>query len=249
VLCRGEHIVVAGSIAKAIVAMVMAIEELVDVRDLGRIGYAAAHEEQLRTVRELIEGERSRGVLFVCEHDPVITIGRAAVRDPWKHVRADEEAFRRAGTELVQTDRGGDVTWHGPGQLVAYPVLPMWQFRRSAEWLVRMLEEATIGCLSRFGITGCRVEGRSGVWVGDDRPEKICALGVAFRRWVSYHGLALNVDPDLTAFDRIVPCGIADAGVTSMSRFLNRRVLVDDVKPAMIDAFADLLGDAYHRAG
>ena len=216
----------------------------VEIIDLGRIEYEECRERQVALVADLIAGRRERGVLILCEHDDVVTVGRAGRKQVEKHLVGGRAALAMAGVPLVETDRGGDVTWHGPGQLVGYPILPLARYRKDAEWYVRSLEEVILRALcDGFGIKGERVDGRSGVWVAqpDGPPAKVAALGVAFRRWVTYHGFALNVCPDLTRFDLIVPCGIEDAHVTSISREQSRRVSLGEAKAAVIEAFAELI--------
>ncbi|MHC4577102.1 MAG: lipoyl(octanoyl) transferase LipB [Planctomycetota bacterium] len=184
--------------------------------DLGLVGY----RDGLRIQREHAE-RRRRGeigdTLLLCEHRPVYTLGTHA-----------EEAYIRdaARAPVVRTDRGGEVTWHGPGQLVGYVICDLSARGRDLHRFCRDLEEIMLRTLRDFGLRGERVAGRTGVWLGD---EKIGALGVRVRRWISTHGFALNVDCDLTYFEGIVPCGIRDRGVTSMARALGYPVALDTV--------------------
>ncbi len=172
------------------------------------------------------------GYLLVLEHPPVYTLGR--VTDA-ANVLASDDELKAIGAEKFEIDRGGDVTFHGPGQLVAYPIIDLSLWKEDLHWFLRTLEESVIALLATYGIAGGRVEGRTGVWVGD---EKVCAIGIKCTRWVTMHGLALNVNTDLTYFDRIVPCGIADKGVTSMRRILGREIAMGEVKERYADAFA-----------
>lgn len=179
--------------------------------DLGRLDYAEAHALQDRLQREQIAGTLGPMVLLV-EHPPTITIGR---RGNPEDVVAPEAVLRARGVAVHETDRGGQVTYHGPGQIVAYPLVNV-----SALGLheyLRLLEESVIRTIARWGIEGYRVEGRTGVWVGK---VKVCALGIHVRRWWSTHGLALNVTTDLNHFGLIIPCGIRDRGVGSMEKLL-----------------------------
>ena len=161
--------------------------------------------------------------LFLVEHPPVITIGRSGDR---RNVLVAEDELRVRGIELIETDRGGDVTYHGPGQLVAYPILNLNMHRRDIGWYLRSLEEVILRTLLDLGIEGRTIRGYTGVWVGD---EKVAAIGVAVRRWITFHGMALNTNPDLDHFALIRPCGIPDKGVTSIRALLEREVDRDEV--------------------
>ena len=179
--------------------------------DLGRMEYEAAYTLQQRLQREQIEGHLGPVLLFV-EHPPVITVGRRGTPD---EVVAPERVLRARGVSVSETDRGGMVTYHGPGQIVAYPLVNVEQI--GLHEYMRLLEEAVVRTIARWGIEGYRVSGRTGVWVGK---EKICAMGIRVRRWWAMHGLALNVTTDLNHFGLIIPCGIRDRGVCSMEKLL-----------------------------
>ena len=180
-----------------------------------RLEYRRAYALQRRLVEEIVADRSRPGALVILEHEPVVTVGRASKRE---HVLATDDELARRGVALVETDRGGDVTWHGPGQLVAYPILPLERFGgRDLDRFLRSLEEVVIRTLAAFGIAGRREPPMSGVWT--DRG-KISALGVAFRRWVSFHGLSLNHAPDASGFGLIVPCGLAGRRVATMRDFL-----------------------------
>lgn len=197
------------------------------VQDLGRIGYADALDLQKRLQADVIAArgeENASGHLLLLEHDPpVITVTRRPGASA--HVLADQRSLSRHGIERHETDRGGDVTYHGPGQLVVYPIVDLERLGiRIHEW-IRLLEQAIIDTLEGFGISAGRDPGATGVWVGrgpgDEDGQggrKIAAIGVRVSRWVTMHGLALNVDPDLAHFDLIVPCGLAGRPVTSIAR-------------------------------
>jgi lipoyl(octanoyl) transferase len=213
----------------------------IDVRRLGRVAYAAGLELQ----QQLVEQRRVGAIgdtLLLLEHPPVITTG-ARARGARTNVVASPDVLAREGVEIFDTGRGGDVTYHGPGQLVGYPIFDLRPDRQDVHQYVRDLEEALMLAIARFGITGTRVSGLSGVWVGErGREEKIAAIGVRISRWITSHGFALNVDTDLRHFQLIVPCGIADRGVTSIARVLGRAVAMADVEDAVVDGFREVFG-------
>jgi len=204
------------------------------VRRLGLVDYAVALELQQSLVEERRRGEIG-DTLLLLEHPAVITLG-ARNRIGAAHVVASNEQLARAGVAVHQTGRGGDVTYHGPGQLVGYPIFDLRPDRCDVHRYVRDLEDALIVALRSFGVEGRRVKGLTGVWVGPaDREEKIAAIGIRISRWITSHGFALNVSTDLTPFQFIVPCGIADRGVTSLDRVLGRAVAMTDVEEAVIE--------------
>jgi lipoate-protein ligase B len=181
----------------------------------GRLEYDAGVSLQERLVEQVKAGGDE--ALVLCEHPPVVTYGRGADRS---HLRGDAAFYRARGIELHETGRGGDVTYHGPGQLVGYPIVDLSPDRMDLHRYLRDLEEVLIRALDDLGVAGAgRSPGLTGVWVGG---EKVAAIGVRVTRWVTSHGFALNLDPDLAAFDLIVPCGIADGAVTSVARLLGR---------------------------
>jgi len=203
------------------------------VRRLGRLGYADGVERQKALVEARRAGDIPDTLLFV-EHPPVITLG-VRTRGATTNVRADTAALAAQGVEIHETGRGGDVTFHGPGQLVGYPILDLKPDRQDVHRYVRDLEEVLIRTAGNFGIEAGRVKGYSGAWVGD---RKLAAIGVRISRWITSHGFALNVTTDLTGFDLIVPCGIADRGVTSLSALLGRDVPMAEVEAAVVKHFA-----------
>jgi len=220
--------------------------------DLGLIGYAEAYALQRRVVAAR-KAEAIQDVLLLCQHPHVITQGRNGKRE---HLLAGEQVLRQKGVEFYETSRGGDVTYHGPGQMVGYPILNLAAIRRDVVWYVRMLEEVMIRASADFGVTAARETGKTGVWVAPSEelrqsaqrtqssqssPEKLGAIGVHISRWVTSHGLAYNISTDLSYFDLIVPCGIADAGVTSLSAELSRQLSVDNVRARVADAVCDVL--------
>jgi lipoyl(octanoyl) transferase len=205
--------------------------EPVEIDYLGRIDYAAAWERQRAIADERAVG-RGRDRLLLLEHPSVYTAGR----------RTEPQDRPTDGTPVVEVDRGGKITWHGPGQLVGYPIVKLAEPIDVVRY-VRRLEEALIAVCTDLGVPCGRVAGRSGVWLpathdaGRSRPErKIAAIGVRVQRGVTLHGFALNCNSALSAFDTIIPCGIVDAGVTSLSAELDRDVGIDEVRPAVADA-------------
>lgn len=198
--------------------------------EAGRVDYGTAWERQRQLAAARAAGSGPDTVLLL-EHDPVFTAGK----------RTRPEDRPTDGAEVIDVDRGGRITWHGPGQLVGYPVVALADPIDVVAY-VRMLEQVLIAVCALLGLSTGRVEGRTGVWLpaGDGLPErKIAAIGVRIARGIAMHGFALNCDPDLTAFDRIVPCGIIDAGVTSLSRELGRTVTIAEALPLVRAQLAD----------
>lgn len=204
-----------------------------EVRRVGLVSYGEALEIQ----RRLVERRRAGDIpdqLLLLQHPPVITLG-VRTRNSRANVVATPEALAAAGVEVVETGRGGDVTYHGPGQLVGYPVISLKPDRCDVHRYVRDLEEVMIRTAAAFGVEAGRVAGLTGVWAGN---EKLGAIGVRIAKWVTSHGFAFNVTTDLEHFRLIVPCGIADRGVTSLEKLLGRPVLMRDVEDAAAAAFA-----------
>ena len=207
--------------------------------DLGLMGYAEAYALQKRVVAARKTGA-IEDVLLLCEHPPVITLGRSGKLE---NLLASENVLRQKGVEFHPSDRGGDITYHGPGQIVGYPILNLGAIRRDVVWYVRMLEEAMIRATVEFGIAARRVAGKSGIWVeGGGTEEKLAAIGVHISRWVTSHGFAYNVSTDLRNFELIVPCGIADRKATSLEKLLGRRVGEKEVTPRIAEHLGELLG-------
>lgn len=202
-----------------------------EFRDLGRMGYAEAYELQRTLVARRKAGEIPDQLLFV-EHPPVITLGRNASE---QNVLFSREALRAAGVEVHECDRGGDVTYHGPGQIVGYPIFDLREWKRDVVAYVRGIEEAIIEAIGEFGWDGERVPGATGVWVGG---AKVAAIGVHLSRWVSSHGFALNVETNLDHFKFIVPCGLTKP-VTSL-RALGCTAPVEDVKESLLAALSEV---------
>jgi lipoyl(octanoyl) transferase len=212
-----------------------------DIRRLGRVGYGEALDLQAGLVEERRSGAIGDTILLL-EHPPVITLG-VKTRGGRANIVATPEALAAEGVEVFETGRGGDITYHGPGQLVGYPIFDLRPDRCDVHKYVRDIEEALIIALRDFGIAGGRVEGRTGVWVGSPgREEKIAAIGVRISRWITSHGFALNVSTDLRHFRLIVPCGIADRGVTSIDRVLGRPIPMNEVEDAVVRGFQAVFG-------
>jgi lipoyl(octanoyl) transferase len=205
----------------------------IEVRRLGLVRYADALDLQKRLVDERKAG-RIPDQLLLLQHPPVITLGVKA-RGDRSHVLATPDALVRAGVDFFETGRGGDVTYHGPGQLVGYPIVDLRPDRCDVHRYVRDLEEVMIAMAGAFGVSAGRVPGLTGAWVGD---RKLAAIGVRIARWVTSHGFAFNVATDLDHFKLIVPCGISDKGVTSLDVLAGRTIPMADVEEAAAAAFS-----------
>lgn len=196
------------------------------VQNIGRKSYKAVWDLQKEMQQQRINGN-IEDTLILVEHDPVYTLGKNANED---HLLQS----RDQSVDVFNIERGGDITFHGPGQLVVYPILDLSNYKKSVSWYMRTLEQVLIDTLIEFKIIAQRNDGLTGVWVGD---EKIAALGVRISRWVTMHGFALNVNPDLSFYDGIIPCGIFDHGVTSMEQLLGETQNNDNVKNMVIEKF------------
>jgi lipoate-protein ligase B len=214
--------------------------------ELPPLPYGEALELQRAVARARIAGRVTDDVLLLVEHPPVITLGRSS-RDA--HLVASPALLAARGVERFEVDRGGDVTFHGPGQLVGYPVFDLKQHRQDLHWYLRTLEQVLIEAVHPFGIAGSRNPGFTGVWVED---RKLASIGVHARDWVTWHGFALNVTTDLSWFDLIVPCGIAGVSMTSLARERTTdgeptdqpRRLMHDVRAAVVRGFEAVFGMA-----
>lgn len=205
----------------------------IDIVDLGRTGY----EECLLTQRRVFAGRRAGeygDTLLLTEHDHVYTIGKSGDEN---HLLAGEEELRAAGAGVFNTDRGGDITYHGPGQLVGYPIIDLDGRDPDIHRYLRDLEEVIIRAIAEYGIAGRREPGYTGVWAGE---EKIAAIGIRVAGWITMHGFALNVNTDLSYFDRIIPCGITHRGVTSIRTHTGSPVPMADVSRSVVRHFADV---------
>ena len=234
--------------------------EQIIVRDLGRMEYKAAWDIQDGIFQAMVgrklagrgvgagrEGRPSHHLLF-CEHDPVVTIGKSGNE---QNLLASAELLRNMGIGFYRNNRGGDITYHGPGQVVGYPILDLDCFFTDIHRYLRFLEEVIILAMADYGLKGDRLPGSTGVWMdpGDlVRARKICAIGVRTSRWVTMHGFAFNVNTDLRHFDLIVPCGITGKQVTSMQRELGREIDTDEVKSAIVSHFGKVFGAAMTAA-
>ena len=213
-----------------------------DVRRLGVVSYG----EALALQRSLVEDRQANRIidtLLLLQHPPVITLG-ARGDGGRSHVLAPPETLSSRGIEIHETGRGGDVTFHGPRQLVGYPIISLRPDRCDVHRYVRDLEEVLIRVAADFGVTASRVPGLTGIWVEND---KLAAIGVRISRWITSHGFALNVNPDLDFFSLIVPCGIQGRGVTSLAR-LGRTVEVAQVEDRVVERFCDVFGRATHTS-
>lgn len=205
--------------------------------DLGRLGYREAWDIQLQTADEVIAGGVDT-ILFV-EHNPVFTLGANFHAE---NLLAPPEELERQGFEVVKTDRGGDVTYHGPGQLTIYPIFNLERHGKDLHRWLRALEETQIEVLRHFGIEGRRFAPHTGVWVED---RKVSAIGIKVRRWVSLHGVAINCAAQIQAFERIIPCGIRQYGVTSLTELAGREITPSALIPVQLAAFAKVCGIAF----
>ena len=207
--------------------------EGIEVRRLGTVGYQEAADLQARLVEQRRRDEIP-DLLLLLQHPPVITLGVKS-RSTRTNIVASDAQLADAGVDVFESGRGGDVTYHGPGQLVGYPIFNLNPHRRDVHRYVRDVEQALIEAVSAFGIQAGRVEGLTGIWVGND---KLAAIGIRISRWITSHGFALNVATNLSHFDLIVPCGIQGRGVTSMEQLLGRGIGMDEVEKAVETAFA-----------
>lgn len=230
----------------------------VHFKDLGLVDYQQAWDYQqsifddivqLKLENRKLEGEREpitpKNHLFFVEHPHVYTLGKSGSLD---NLLLSEEQLKEKKATFYKINRGGDITYHGPGQIVGYPVLDLEQFFTDIHRYLRTLEKAIILTLAEYGIKGERYDGYTGVWIDPDKPSarKICAMGVKCSRWVTMHGFAFNVNADLDMFNNIVPCGIDDKGVTSMQRELRQSVDIEEVKAKLKNHLTDLFDMTLH---
>lgn len=220
---------------------------IVTYMDLGRIAYQDAWNKQTDLFNVIIEQKlRNRSMtheptpnfLLFCEHNPVYTLGKTG---KMHHLLLNEVAMQDQGIEFFHINRGGDITFHGPGQLTGYPIFDLDNFKTDIHYFMRTMEEAMIAVLKRLNIHGSRIDGLTGVWIDANIPSmarKICAMGVHTSRWVTMHGFGLNVNTDLSYFNKIVPCGIMDKGVTSIEKELGHAVDMNQIKLWVKEEFA-----------
>ena len=216
---------------------------VVKVQDLGLIDYKQAWDLQEGLLKEAVDlkiSNRKNDTNFVpkqhllfCEHPHVYTLGKSGAQE---NLLLDEAHLQEIDAQFYKINRGGDITYHGPGQLVMYPIIDLEQFFTDIHKYMRYLEEAVIKTLAHFQITATRYDGLTGVWIDAETPRarKICAMGVKCSRWITMHGIALNVHPDLGYFGNIVPCGIQDKAVTSMAQELGRQIAIHEVQEVLL---------------
>lgn len=228
----------------------MSTSRTVIVCDIGQMDYRPAWALQQRIQHRLITAKRRTPpealphVFLFVEHPPVYTIGKSGNR---RNLLVSEEMLRRRGAEFVEIDRGGDITYHGPGQIVGYPILDLDRFVADIHKYLRRIEQTIINTCASYGVQGGRIAGRTGVWIdadatadpGNKIARKICAMGIRCSRWVTMHGFALNVSTDLNWFSHIVPCGISDGNVTSLEKETERPVDPENVKEKIVHHFAN----------
>ena len=205
---------------------------LCNVEQLGLLDY----DEGLRLQRQRVAQRKASEIpdtLLLLEHPHVYTLGRNAKR---QHLLISQERLAQLKAQVFETDRGGDITYHGPGQLVGYPIIDLTQHRRDISWYMRSLEEVFLGVAAEYGVRANQLPGAAGVWVGD---AKLVALGVHVSRWVTSHGFAFNVNTDLEYFDCIVPCGLPDKGVTSLRELLGKPVEMESVIERVVKGFGE----------
>jgi lipoyl(octanoyl) transferase len=223
-------------------------------QDLGLIDYKQAWDYQEELFQGIIQqkiairnGEsttQAANYLLFCEHPHVYTLGKSG---SFAHLLLTEEKLAQLNAKFYPINRGGDITYHGPGQLVGYPILDLDHFFTDIHKYLRLLEEAVIETLMHYGIESGRVEGMTGVWLDGDKPtaRKICAMGVKSSRWVTMHGIGFNINTDLSYFNHIVPCGIEDKAVTSLQQELGRAVDMNEVKTILLKKLAEQFGFNY----
>lgn len=217
----------------------------VDVVDWGQVDYKEAWDRQSDWHKTLVEQKRRgegldfNSKLVICEHKPVFTLGKSGSED---HLKWQGQELEDRGVDFYKINRGGDITHHGPGQLVIYPIFDLDQFFRDVHLYVRNLEEVIIRLMSNYDIQADRIRDYTGVWIKGQPNRKICAIGVHLSRWVSMHGLALNVNNDLSYFDGIVPCGIQenDKTITSVSKEIGQKVDMHELKVRSVQLFQDI---------
>lgn len=214
----------------------------VGVINLGRTDYKGCWDLQQRLFDQRSAGEVS-DLLLLTEHDHVYTIGKGGDKN---HLLANDEELESRGVAVYQNDRGGDITYHGPGQLVGYPILDLNNYYLDLHRYLRDLEEVIIRTLAGYGVSASRNADYTGVWVGND---KICAIGVKTSRWITMHGFAFNVNTDLSYFERIIPCGILEKGVTSLQQILGRKIDLSDVAAQVVEKFSLVFQAQAHDHG
>ncbi|MHC4871230.1 MAG: lipoyl(octanoyl) transferase LipB [Planctomycetota bacterium] len=201
------------------------------------VTFEDAMDIQLAKAGELKKERDKPGLLLLAEHTPVITMGRSGEKE---NLLAAHEALEAAGVSYHETRRGGDITYHGPGQITMYPVFPMEWYWRDLHRYMRTLEETCINYLKNYNLHGERIEGLTGVWIGN---EKIAAIGIAVSGWITYYGMAVNISPDMNHFSLIRPCGIEDKGVTSLTKLTGKEYIISEEMDKLSQAFCDTFGN------
>ncbi len=226
----------------------------VEFQDLGLIKYQEAWDYQQQLLNETIatkrrnwslneeEKESTKNYLLFCEHPPVYTLGKSGNQD---HLLLNDQELKKHGVDFFKINRGGDITYHGPGQIVGYPIFDLEQFFRDVHKYVRFLEEVVIRTLAEYGLEGYRIKDYTGVWLPENNylpKRKICAIGVHLSRWVSMHGFAFNINTELNYFNNIIPCGIneRDKAVTTLAKELGHTIEINETKTKLKHHFAQL---------
>lgn len=207
----------------------------IDLVDLGITDYKSAYQFQKETLRRRQFGE-IKDILILTEHNPVFTIGRRGSRS---NILVGNDVLEAYKIRVYEIDRGGDITYHGPGQIVVYPVLDLKQYKKDIRWYLRNLEAVIINFLDKCNIKGERKNNVTGVWV---EQEKIASIGIGVSKWISYHGFSLNICPELEYFSMINSCGLVGGKVTSLSKILNKSVTIADIKDIIIGSFEEIFG-------
>lgn len=210
------------------------------IMQLGLIDYAGAYSIQKELVDKRLRQEVP-DTLILLEHEPVFTIGRGGSVE---NILVSEERRLKKNISLYEIDRGGDVTYHGPGQLVGYPILDLNGYGRDIHKFIRYIEEVIIRTLVEYSLPACRISGLTGVWVGQ---KKIASIGIGVRKWVSFHGFSLNVAPEMKYFSFINPCGLKSSEMTSMQELLGDEVFIEDVQEKVVEKFADVFEVKYAK--
>lgn len=227
----------------------------VQMQDIGFKDYQEAWDYQNQLFQKIVDNKlanrdreipRSAANYFLfTEHYPVYTLGKSG---DMSNLLLNKKELEQKGISFFKSNRGGDITFHGPGQIVGYPILDLELFKPDIRWYMRSLEEVIIKTLDHYGLKGDRSEGETGVWldVGTPFARKICALGVRTSRWVTMHGFALNVNTNLGYFDHIIPCGIRGKAVTSLEAEVGRKVSLEEVKPLILNHFKEVFGVVFN---
>lgn len=221
---------------------------MVYYKDIGTIGYQEAWDFQEKLLQENVKwksarnGAKTINHFLICEHPPVFTLGKSGHLE---NLLINETSLREKGIAFYKTNRGGDITFHGPQQIVGYPILDLEKFKTDIGYYLRSLEEVIIRTIGEYGIPGDRSPGETGVWIDPEtkgKARKICAMGVRCSRWITMHGFALNVNTDLNYFNYIIPCGISGKQVTSIEKELGRKVPLEEVKEKLKHHFEGVFG-------